>query len=204
MKLVDWSEFLKNGLPLDGKKSSVTVGVFDGVHRGHQALIERVVSHNADFVPVVITFKENHKRDSVKIGSEKTSRRDAETQREEREIFDIISFEKKTKILEELGVEILLVIDFTEEFRHMRGVEFLEILMERGNVGFFAVGSGFRCGYKLDTDAAAIQKFFEERGVPAEIAPEVMEDGLPISSSRIRAAIAAGEMELAERMMGRA
>jgi len=181
---VDWSQFLKEGLPTGEKKASVTIGVFDGVHRGHKALIESVVSHNAEYVPVVITFNEQ-------ITNKKEQR-------------DIQTFEDRVKTLEKLGIQIIVVIDFNESFRRMTGIEFLEILIKRCNVGFFAVGSAFRCGYQLDTDAEAIQKFFTSRGVPAEIVPEVMEDSLPVSSSRIRTAIAAGNIALAEIMLGRA
>ena len=191
--LVEWSQFIKEGLPglpsMPGlptgeKKASVTIGVFDGVHRGHRALIERVVSHNAENVPVVITFRENHKT----TGNEPK---------------DIQTFEQRLTLFEKLGVQITIVVDFNEAFRKMPGIDFFEILSKRCNIGFFAVGSAFRCGYQLDTDAAAIQKFFASRGIPVEIIPEVMEDSMPISSSRIRAAIAAGDIRLAEAMLGR-
>jgi len=182
MQVIDWARFLESGLPLGEKFSSMTVGVFDGVHRGHRLLIERVVSHNADHVPVVITFRQNHKTEET--GSLQT-------------------FNQKIEVLESLGVKITLAIDFTKTFRHMAGIEFLEILLKHGSIGFFAVGSSFRCGYQLDTDAAAIQNFFAARSIPAEIVPDVMEDGLPISSSRIRSAIAGGDLSLAEKMLGR-
>jgi riboflavin kinase/FMN adenylyltransferase len=182
--LVEWAEFIENGLPTGEKKASVTVGVFDGVHRGHRALIERVVSHNSDNVPVVITFRENHKT----INNEPK---------------DIQTFEQRAKILEKLGIQITIVVDFNEDFKKMSGVDFLEILLKYCNIGFFTVGSAFRCGYQLDTDAAAIQKFFASRNISVEIIPEITEDSLPISSSRIRAAIAAGDIQLAEAMMGR-
>jgi len=172
------------GLPTGEKKASVTIGVFDGVHRGHRALIERVVSHNAENVPVVITFRENHKT----TGNEPK---------------DIQTFEQRLILFEKLGIQITIVVDFNKAFRQMPGIDFFEILSKRCNIGFFAVGSAFRCGYQLDTDAAAIQKFFASRGIPVEIIPEVMEDSMPISSSRIRAAIAAGDIRLAEAMLGR-
>jgi len=190
--LVEWSEFTDKGLPISEKKASVTIGVFDGVHRGHKALIERVVSHNDGNVPVVITFRENHKTMSNEQLAISNGRGDIQT------------FEERVNTLEKLGVQIIVVIDFNESFRRMAGIEFLEILIKRCNIGFFAVGSAFRCGYQLDTDAAAIHKFFASRGIPAEIVPEVMEESLPISSSRIRAAIAEGNIELAEIMLGRA
>jgi riboflavin kinase / FMN adenylyltransferase len=189
--LVEWSQFTEKGLPT-GEKISVTIGVFDGVHRGHKALIERVVSHNVENTPVVITFRENHKTISNEQLAISNEQRDIQT------------FEQRVNTLEKLGIQIIVVIDFNEAFRKMAGIEFLEILLKRCNIGFFAVGSAFRCGYQLDTDAAAIQKFFTSRGIPAEIVPEVMEDSLPVSSSRIRAAIAAGNIELAEILLGRA
>jgi len=189
--LVEWSQFTEKGLSellTREKKASVTIGVFDGVHRGHKALIERVVSHKAENTPVVITFRENHKTSNREQGTENR---------------DIQTFEQRVKMLENLGIKIIVVIDFTESFRRMAGIEFLEMLLKRCNIGFFAVGSAFRCGYQLDTDAAAIQKFFASRDIPAEIVMEVTEDSLPISSSRIRASIAAGNIKLAEAMLGR-
>ncbi len=191
MLVIDWSQFLEEGLPpvlTDNGRglerfSSVTIGVFDGVHLGHQALIKRVVSHNTDYVPVVVTFRENHK-----IGDEAV---------------DILSFKQKLAIFENLGVKLTIVIDFTESFRQMKGIEFLEILAKRGNVGFFAVGKNFRCGCQLDTDTDAIRNFFISRNIQVEITDEVTDGSMPISSSRIRAAIADGNLQLAQSMLGR-
>jgi len=185
MQVIEWRQFLENGLPLGEKLSSVTIGVFDGVHRGHQSLIEKVVSHNAqkaDSVPVVIAFRQNHKG--------------------KKNAHNIQTFRQKTAMFERLGVKITLVIDFTESFRHMAGLEFLEILLKHGRVGFFAVGTDFRCGYRLDTDASAIQKFFVSHNIPVEVVPDVMEDSLPISSSRIRSAITGGNLHKAQTMLG--
>ena len=184
MLVIEWQNFLENGLPIKGKKSSMTVGIFDGVHRGHKALLERIVLHNADYSPVVITFLENHKV----------------MNNEQR---DIQSFRQRLEIFEKLGIQITIVIDFSEQFRQMPGKEFLEIILKRGNAGFFAAGNNFRCGCGLDTCAAAIQEFFAARSIPAEIIPEVMEGSLAVSSSRIREAIASGDTALAKAMLGR-
>nr|AXS01334.1 riboflavin biosynthesis protein [uncultured bacterium] len=201
MLVIDWAQFLEDGLPIGQNLSSMTVGVFDGVHRGHQALLERIVSHNANYVPVVVTFKENHKTGMVKNFSKEVHTA-ARRHGGELGIVDILTFERKTEILADMGVKILLVVDFTESFRHMRGIEFLEILLKHANIGFFAVGSNFRCGYQLDTGAVDIRDFFASRNIPVEIVPEVMEGSLPISSSRIRSCIANGDIELAEKMLG--
>jgi len=182
MKVVKWANFLKNGIDLKGKMSSVTTGIFDGVHRGHRALIGRIVSHNSGYVPVVITFRQNHK----KINNEQR---------------DIQTFKQRLKTLDKLGIQIAIVIDFNEAFKKTPGLDFLNILLERCSIGFFAIGKNFRCGCQLDTDAPAIQRFFASRNIPVEIIPEVTEGSLPISSSRIRAAIAAGDLKLAEAML---
>jgi riboflavin kinase/FMN adenylyltransferase len=176
---IDWPVFLENGLLLEQKKSSVTVGVFDGVHRGHQALIANIVSYNAEYVPAVFTFREPKNTDSIQ------------------------SFRQKAGILESLGVKILVVIDYTESFRQMPGINFLKILFNRCNIGFFTVGSRFRCGYQLDTGAQEIKTFFSSHNIPVTIFPEVMEDSLPVSSSRIRSAINSGNLRLVQAMLGR-
>ena len=181
----------------------MTVGIFDGVHRGHQCLLNKIVSHNVDYVPVVVTFKENHKivrSEGLGVRSEGLGVRSSG--------IDIQSFEDRLAMFEKLGIQITIVIEFTEEFKHMPGIEFLDVLLKHGGVGFFAVGSNFRCGYQLDTDAKVIQNFFASREIAAEIVQEVChptgnyEESLPISSSRIRAAIGAGNIPLAEDMLG--
>jgi riboflavin kinase/FMN adenylyltransferase len=184
LKVIEWPQFLKSGLPAGENLSSMTIGIFDGVHLGHQALIDSIVSHNAHSIPVIVTFRQNHK-----AGNKKQK--------------EIQTFQQRLEIFESLGIKIAIVVEFTEEFRRMPGIEFLKILLKRGNVGFFAVGSDFRCGYQLDTDAPAIYNFFCSCNIPVEIIPQVMEGSAPISSSRIRNAITAGEYSLAEKMIGR-
>jgi riboflavin kinase/FMN adenylyltransferase len=181
MRIIEWRDFLENGLHSE-KPASLTIGVFDGIHLGHRALIERITAKRPFLTPSIITFRDNHKLEN--------SARAIQT------------FEQKAAIFEKAGIEILIVIDFTDSFKRMTGDEFLRILYEHGNAGFLAIGSSFRCGYKLDTDASAIRDFFNERNVPVEIMPDVLEDGQPVSSSRIRSAIAGGNLALAEKMLG--
>ena len=192
MQVIEWTQFLEDGLKIKGKCCSMTVGIFDGVHRGHQALIERIVSHNKNYIPVVVTFRQNHKT----INSEQTAVNNSNEQK------DILAFQERLALFENLGVQITIVIEFTENFKQLPGFEFLELLLKHGNVGFFAVGKNFRCGYQLDTDAASIKNFFTSHGIPVEVVPEIMEGSLPVSSSRIRTAIAEGDIELARKMLG--
>jgi len=191
MIVTEWNAFLKDDLLTNGNLLAMTVGVFDGVHLGHQALLKRIISYNAGYTPAVVTFKSNHKKKGLGVGDQGS------------DYMDIQSFQERLETFKRMGIKITIVVDFNEEFKHMPGINFLEMLIKHGSLGFFAVGSNFRCGYQLDTDAKMIQAFFNSRSIPAEIVPEVMEDSLPISSSRIRAAIAAGNIDLADIMMGR-
>jgi riboflavin kinase/FMN adenylyltransferase len=186
MQIIEWPQFLKDGLPLEGKYASMTIGIFDGVHRGHRVLIDRIVRHDDFSVPVVITFKQNHKK----------------ANREQGYMGDISSFRQKSALMENLGVALILIIDFSESFRRLSGLEFFRLLAENGNIGFFAVGSNFRCGYQLDTDARAIQRINALRGIPTDIVEVLMESTYPISSSRIRSAIAGGNLREAAAMLG--
>ncbi|MDR2019154.1 MAG: FAD synthetase family protein, partial [Treponema sp.] len=186
MQIIEWSRFLNDGLPLGGKQASMTIGVFDGVHRGHRVLIDRIVRHNDSSVPVIITFRQNHKK----------------ARRGQNYMGDISSFRQKSALVESLGVELMLVVDFSESFRHLPGLEFIRLLEEHGNMSFFAVGTNFRCGCHLDTDAQAIQRINARRGIPTDIVETLMEGPHPISSSRIRGAIAGGNLREAAAMLG--
>jgi riboflavin kinase/FMN adenylyltransferase len=185
--LIEWQQFLKKGMPVNikpsGKLTSMTIGNFDGIHRGHQALIKRIVLKKG-FVPVVVTFRQNFK--TAQMAEQK----------------NILDFRQKLVMLKNLGIKIVIVIDFTEDFRQIPGIKFLRSLHKNGSIGFFAIGDDFRCGYKQDTNAEAICNFFTSHKIPVEIIPPVIEGSLPISSSRIRTAIAEGDTILAEKMLG--
>jgi riboflavin kinase / FMN adenylyltransferase len=154
----------------------VAIGTFDGVHLGHRAVIE-----GAD---TVLTFEPHP----------------LEVLRPELAPKLINSLEVKRDVLDGLGVEEMVVIRFDEEFSHRSAEEFIDyVLIEKLAARRVAVGGNFHFGAKA-------------RGTPAMLAgrPEfetriqkmVEVDGEPVSSSRIRAEIAAGEMEGARRCLG--
>ena len=186
MQILEWKAFLEEGLPIGNNFAAMTVGVFDGVHRGHKALIERILSGGRQILPVVISFRENHKKPG---GGDYPG--------------DITSFGQKAAVFESLGVAVMVAADLTESFRRMKGGEFLNLLRERGKMGFLAVGCDFRCGHRLDTDAHMIQMLNDQEGIRTEIVEAVLEAGVPISSSRIRNAIRMGNFREAELMLGR-
>jgi len=154
----------------------VAIGTFDGVHRGHQAVI--------DDAGTVLTFDPHplavlHPAALPKL---------------------IMPFEVKRDVIEGLGVAELVVIPFDREFAELPAEGFVEhVLIERLGAERVSVGENFRFGAKAkgDTEMLASRPEFETRVVPL-----VEVDGETISSTRIRALIAAGEMETARRCLG--
>jgi riboflavin kinase/FMN adenylyltransferase len=182
MQVIDWQAFLEK----DGENpaSAATVGVFDGVHIGHQALIRKTV--HSGYFPMVISFRKNPKQ----------------TLFSQIHFKEIIALEEKLSLFEKMGVQKTVLIDFSESFRKLRGRDFIETLIEKGNTRILIIGHNFHCGYKLDTDAEAVKKTALERGIKAEIVPPVTANGERVSSSAIRAAINAGDFSKASAFLG--
>ena len=189
MRILDWEDAGNSGAGgTAGAPAALSIGVFDGVHRGHQALIQRVVSQSVSLglVPWVVTFRQ-HPRGVLKGDSQG----------------DIYSLEQKLDIMESLGISGALLIDFSGNFSKLGGRVFVGELEKRLNPVFLAVGSNFRCGYRLDTDAAALRNMTEGEGIRTEILHPVLEGRHPVSSSRIRAAVKAGDLAQAALLLGR-
>ncbi|MDR3166433.1 MAG: FAD synthetase family protein [Treponema sp.] len=182
MHVLEWSDFITQASP---EPAAMTIGVFDGVHRGHRTLIDRIVRHGP--LPTVITFKQNPKKMIHPRGY----------------VGDIFSLRQKLRIFEHLNVARTILIDFSENFSKIRGPDFLELLKKRGNLTFLAIGSNFRCGYQLDTHAGQIKKINEAEGIPTEVIPPVPEASFPVSSSRVRSAIIRGDLAGAAALLGR-
>jgi riboflavin kinase/FMN adenylyltransferase len=183
MRTLDWAEFLDNAP--HNPPAAMTVGVFDGVHLGHQRLIRRVVEYGA--CPTAVSFTKNPKQ----------------VLHPRSYPGDIITLDEKLRIFEDLGVEQTVLIDFSDTFRRMKGREFIELLIDKGNLAFLVVGGNFRCGWKLDTDASALCRITASRGAVCEIAAPVTVNGERVSSSAVRAAIRAGDYTKARLFLGR-
>lgn len=154
----------------------VAIGTFDGVHRGHQAVIK-----GAD---TVLTF-DPHPLEIIHPAALPKL---------------IMPFGVKRDVIEGLGVDELVVIPFDQEFAQRSAEEFIEdVLIARLAAEQVSVGENFRFGAKAKGDPAmlAAREEFETRVVPL-----VETDGETISSTRIRALVAAGDMEGARHCLG--
>ncbi|HEX4465045.1 MAG TPA: bifunctional riboflavin kinase/FAD synthetase [Solirubrobacterales bacterium] len=154
----------------------VAIGTFDGVHRGHQAVIK-----GAD---TVLTF-DPHPLEIIHPAALPKL---------------IMPFGVKRDVIEGLGVDELVVIPFDQEFAQRSAEEFIEdVLIAKLGAEQVSVGENFRFGAKAKGDPAmlAAREEFETRVVPL-----VETDGETISSTRIRALVAAGDMEGARHCLG--
>jgi hypothetical protein len=188
MLRLEWPEFADSGLArteLAGRGLAMTIGVFDGVHRGHQVLLERALS--SPLPAAVISFTRSPKF----------------ILRPETDEGDIMGAEQKLRLFEQMGIALAVMIDFSEKFSKLGGREFVDLLQDRGNLRFLVIGSNFRCGYRHTADAAFIKRVNLDKGIPTEVAEPVKVGGIQVSSSRIRSAIAGGRLLEASELLGR-
>jgi hypothetical protein len=134
----------------------------------------------------VVTFRENPKR-ILRPNSFKGN---------------IFSLEKKLEVLESEGLDTCVLIDFSADFGTLSGADFLGLLKKAG-VSFLTVGPNFKCGHKMDTNAAALVELCGKLGIEALVAEPVLYSGHAVSSTRIRNAILEGRLNEASEMLGR-
>jgi riboflavin kinase/FMN adenylyltransferase len=182
MLVISWEDFLRTEFK---NESAVTMGVFDGVHRGHRRLIDMISTKG--LFKVVFTFRRN----PLALLSPSAQR------------IEITSLDEKIVIFEELGVDTLVLIDFSIDFSKMSGADFIRLLIRNAKMRYFVVGSDFKCGHGASFCVEDIKILCTSEGVECVAAEPVMEGGRPVSSSRIRSALAAGDKETAEILLGR-
>jgi len=177
-------------VPADWGRCVATIGVFDGVHRGHQRIIARAgeIARAKDLPVVVITF-DPHPDEVVRPGPHPpyltTPRRLAE-------------------LLAGLGVSALCVLPFTQEFSRLSPDEFVRaVLSERLHAAAVVVGENFRFGYRAAGDVPLLAQLGEKYDFTAEGVPLLVVDGLTISSTYIRERLAAGDVASAAAALGR-
>lgn len=169
--------------------SVATIGVFDGLHRGHQSLIRMVVekARELDASPVVVTF-DRHPLEVVAPGKEPPL---------------ITTLEQRTQVMASLGIEGVLVLRFDDALRRLSAEEFVaKILVGALRVAHVVTGSNFRFGYQHAGTIETLNDLAARHGFGLT-AVALVADAEPISSSLIRRQIAAGEVETVAEELGR-
>jgi riboflavin kinase/FMN adenylyltransferase len=171
-------------------RSVVTIGVFDGVHRGHQAIIGHTVKRARDLglQSVVLTF-DPHPAEVVRPGSHPAV---------------LTEPMRKAELIEQLGIDALCVVPFTPAFSHLRPEAFVhDVLVEALHAAAVVVGDNFRFGHRAAGDVALLETLGRSFGFTVEDAPLISEDGLVFSSTYIRSCVDAGDVRAAAAALGR-
>jgi len=167
----------------------VTIGVFDGVHRGHQHLLRQLVdfARQAQLIPVVVTFFPYP--DLVINGFVPG--------------YYLTLPELKADLLCALGIEVVVTQPFDDQTRHLRATDFVSKLLVHLDMEAMWVGADFAMGYKREGDVGFLGKAAQQNGFGLRVIDLIDADGERISSSLIRRALATGDVDAASHLLGR-
>ena len=170
--------------------SVVTIGVFDGVHLGHQRIVARAAGAARDLgLPLVVVTFDPHPAEVIRPGSHPAQ---------------LCTLRRRAQLLGELGADAVCVLEFTPEFSRLSPGEFVRaVLADRLHTRRVVVGENFRFGHRAAGDLALLAELGEKYDFQAEGIPLLAQDGITMSSSAIRDLVAAGDVAGAARGLGR-
>src|SRR5579863_786543 len=170
--------------------SVVTIGVFDGVHRGHQRIVTAAAAAAAGLgLPLVVATFDPHPAEVIRPGSHPLL---------------LCTLRRRAQLLAELGAAAVCVLEFTLEFSRLSPDEFVRaVLADRLHARRVVVGENFRFGHRAAGDLALLAELGEKYDFRAEGIPLLAQDGVTMSSSAIRDLLAAGDVAGAARGLGR-
>jgi riboflavin kinase / FMN adenylyltransferase len=169
--------------------SVLTIGAFDGVHRGHQLLISEATEFAREnhLVPVVLTF---FPHPEMVLRGPKPG-------------FYLTLPDQKAELLGNLGVELVVTHPFNDEVRHMRAAEFVNRLLRYLNMKALWVGADFAMGYQREGNIDFLRSKAQGHSFSLRVIDLMDAGGERVSSSRIREELVQGHVEEAARLLGR-
>ncbi len=171
------------------QSSVVTIGNFDGVHRGHQAILKQVVSvaKRLQAIPTVVTF-EPHPEEYF-CGDNAPAR--------------VTGFAEKYSLLKRFGIEKICCLRFSEKLSKMPAADFVQtLLVEKLSTRHLIIGDDFHFGYQRQGNYAYLQQAGNQFGFEVTPTETVSDRGERISSTRVRDAILRGDFKQANSLMG--
>ncbi|HEX7860593.1 MAG TPA: bifunctional riboflavin kinase/FAD synthetase [Verrucomicrobiae bacterium] len=173
-----------------GRKVSVGIGMFDGVHLGHQQVLKQTISdarqHNG--LSLAITFD---RHPATILNPAKAPRL-------------VYSLPQKLREIQALGIDAILLIPFTAEFSQIPGEQFIrDLVRDLGQVYSICVGSTFTFGHKRSGNVDLLKQLGSELRFLVHGLSAVSLEGQVVSSTRIRERITAGDLDAASQMLGR-
>ena len=179
-----------DAVPSGWGRCVVTIGVFDGVHRGHAEIIAQAVALARERgVPSVLLTFVPHPSEVVRPGSHPPV---------------LTTIVRRAELVEQLGVEVFCALPFTFEFSHMPPDEFAHhVLVERLHASAVIVGENFRFGHRAAGNVAVLERLGETFGFTAHGIPLLRDGETPISATYVRSCVQAGDMVGAAEALGR-
>jgi riboflavin kinase/FMN adenylyltransferase len=177
-------------VPPERRPSAVALGVFDGVHLGHRAILGAAVAHGraADAPALACTFEPNP----------------LEVLQPERAPLPITTLDERLELIAACGVDGTVVLTFTRELAAVEPEAFVkDVLVERLVARQVVVGFNHRFGRAARGDAALLRELGARMGFTVDVIAPLKVDGAPVSSTAIRAALGRGDLDAAARMLGR-
>jgi len=179
-----------DALPLDDRPSVATVGFFDGVHLGHQAVFDRVraEARSRDLRSVAVTF-DRHPREVLTPGREPRL---------------MTTVERRAELIAARGIDVLVVLPFDRDFSMVPADAFVaDILVGGVHAVHAAMGANFTFGFKALGTMKNLSQLGRPFGLTSEAVPLVEIDGRTVSSTSIREALAAGDLAWPQEALGR-
>jgi len=183
MKIINWNDFIDKNHYIK-EPSGVTIGTFDGLHKGHIHLLSKLFAPGIE-EKVVFTFKENpawffHKKNFLG---------------------DIYTLAQKIDAFRKAGISTTVLIDFSSDFSKLRGNYFISCITNHLNLLKMVIGEDFKCGKDNDTTVDNFIDLFKPSQVILEIEKRQQLNSFPMSSSLIREFINKGKIDQAEQML---
>ena len=164
------------------EETALAIGKFDGLHRGHEYLLEALLQKKAEgLTAVIFTFEIPPRSEHQKILS---------TNREKCELF------------EHAGIDVTILCPFDEKIRCMRPEPFIKMLRERANIRCVIAGTDCAFGYQKEGNAAMLEELGRKLSFETKIVEKLQHEGRDISSTYIRETVSAGDMEKAKLLLG--
>lgn len=173
----------------DHQPVALTIGNFDGVHLGHKALLSRLLAAAKQRgLPSAVVIFEPHPREF--FTPEQAPAR-------------LTSLREKLELLAEIGVDRVHICRFNKKFAQMSASDFIDALHQKLAVKYVLIGDDFRFGSGRSGDFALMEKIAGQRSFTVEAMHSVLFDGIRVSSTAVRAALASGHTRAAKRFLDR-
>lgn len=182
MHIFSWNDIISRNFDTSffEKGSSLSIGSFDGPHIGHKCLFNSLLNNakKNNYLSGIITFI--RPMPSVKHNSDYFG--------------DISTLKQKTDFFEKIGIDFCVLIEFSDNFKKIDGIDFLKLLKSQFNMKFITEGKDFHFGFKGKDSIKEIEIYSNQNNIEFEFPNLLLQDEYRVSSSMIRKMISKGDL----------